>query len=119
MHELGRAEPDTMAERPSAAVDAAALEEIGGLDNGGVQDPAMAPGLGRGPSTSAAAGVERPHCDGEGAADGLSSVPAQRRTDQNLRAVTDGVLLQRARRRTPSTGSSTIGRSPPRFSGSA
>jgi len=98
MHDLGRAEPGTMAERLGAAADATALEETAGLHEGGVQEPAVAPGPARAPSRPSAAGVEGPHRDGEGAADGLPSVPAQRRNDQNLRAVTDGLLLQRARR---------------------
>jgi hypothetical protein len=97
MHELGQAEPGTMAERPRVA-DATALEEAADVDDGDVQDPAMAPGPAKAPSKTAAVGVERPQCDGEGAADGLPSVPAQHRTDQNLRAVTDGLLLQLARR---------------------
>ncbi len=97
MHELGRPEPGETAERPAAA-DATELEEAAGQEDGGVQEQAMAPGPARAPSKSATAEVEQPHCDGEGAADGLPAVPAQRRTDQNLRAVADRLLLQRARR---------------------
>jgi len=100
MHELklGRAEPGTMAEQPGAAADATPLEETAGLENVGVQEPPMAPGPVKAPSKPAAEGAGRPHCDDQGAADRLPAVPAQRRTDQNLRAVTDGLLLQRVRR---------------------
>ncbi|WP_261561841.1 hypothetical protein [Frankia tisae] len=96
MHELGQAEPDTMAEQPGAA-DATELQEAAGLANGSLWEPAMAPGPARVPSKPAVVEVERPHCDREGAAGRLLSVPAQGGTDRNPRAVTDGLLLQRAR----------------------
>ncbi|WP_261567201.1 hypothetical protein [Frankia gtarii] len=98
MHELGWAEPGTMPKPFGAAADTMPLEEAAGLANGKIQEPAMAPGPARAPSKPAVVEVEQPHWDGEGAAEELPSVPAQRRTDRNLRAVTDGHLLQRARR---------------------